>query len=106
MENFLRKFKILLNTSLGMKTQKKMSVKIETFDNDFTSEDVGRLFWRVGYNGVLTQLQIHEVKENSDAVLRIGGLSDMSNNDYKIRETVEYMGSSTYGVDTIRKKLR
>lgn len=73
------------------------------FENDFTSEDVGKVFWRVGYNGVLTQLQIHEVKENGDAVLRIGGLSDMSNYDYKIREEVEYMGSSTYGVDTIQK---
>ncbi len=73
------------------------------FEKDFTSEDVGKVFWRVEYRGILQQLLIHEVKENADAVLRICHMTDMSNDDYKIREEVEYFGSSTYGVASINK---
>jgi hypothetical protein len=70
---------------------------------DFNSSDIGKIFWRVEYKGVLTQCLIHEVKKNNEAVVRLATLTDLINEEYNLRSELEYWSSSTYGTDTLRK---
>mgnify|MGYP000895491922 CR=1 FL=1 len=69
----------------------------------FNSSDIGKVFWRVESYGVLTQCLIHEIKEDNQAVIRLASLTDLRNQEYKLKTEIEYLGSSTYGTDTLRK---
>lgn len=69
----------------------------------FNSSDIGKVFWRVESYGVLTQCLIHEIKENNEAVIRLAGLTDLRNGEYRLKTEIEYCGSSTYGTDTLQK---
>lgn len=73
------------------------------FQKEFTSEDIGKVFWRVEYKGVLSQLLVHEVKDNADAVLRIAHMTNLANDSYNLEEEPDYWCSSTYGTRTIRE---
>ena len=68
----------------------------------FNSSDIGKVFWRVESYGVLTQCLIHEIKENNEAVIRLAGLTDLRNGEYRLKTEIEYCGSSTYGTELLR----
>ena len=69
----------------------------------FNSSDVGKVFWRVESYGVLTQCLIYELKDDNQAVIRLAVLTDLRNQEYKLKTEIEYWGSSTYGTDTLQK---
>jgi hypothetical protein len=68
----------------------------------FNDSDIGKVFWRVEGCGVLTQCLIHEIKEDNQAVIRLAMLTDLKNQEYKLKTEIEYWGSSTYGTDTLQ----
>lgn len=69
----------------------------------FNSSDIGKVFWRVESYGVLTQCLIYELKDANQAVIRLAVLTDLRNQEYKLKTEIEYWGSSTYGTDTLQK---
>lgn len=69
----------------------------------FNSSDIGKVFWRVEYKGMLTQCLISELKDDNNAIIRLAGLTDLRNQEYKLKTEIEYWGSSTYGTDTLQK---
>jgi hypothetical protein len=69
----------------------------------FNSSDIGKIFWRVEYRGILTQCLIHEVKKNDEAVIRLATLTDLKNEEYNLKSELDYWSSSIYGTDTLRK---
>ena len=85
-----------------IENKKKVLSKADIM-RDFNSSDIGKIFWRVEYRGVLTQCLIHEVKKNHEAVIRLATLTDLKNKEYALKSEIEYWSSSTYGTDTLRK---
>lgn len=70
---------------------------------EFNASDIGKVFWRVGYQGVITQLEIYGINEKSEAVLRLITLTDLSNEEYKLKDDPQPLGSSTYGSKYLRE---
>ena len=98
----------------NVKTKNKMENKSENLTQNppfcktdvmrcFNSSDIGKVFWRVEYKGVLTQCLISELKDDNKAIIKLAGLTDLRNQEYKIKTEIEYWGSSTYGTDTLQK---
>lgn len=77
--------------------------KKEDIRRPFNTTDIGKVFWRVDYQGRLTQLLIHEIKEENKAVFRLANLTRLIDYEYKLNDVVDYMASSTYGTDVIFK---
>jgi len=69
----------------------------------FNSSDIGKVFWRVESYGALTQCLIHEIKNDNQAIIRLASLTDLRNQEYKLKTEIEYWASSTYGTDTLQK---
>ena len=70
---------------------------------DFNSSDIGKVFWRVGSYGALTQCLIHELKEDNTAVIRLANLTNLRNQEYNMETEIEYWASSTYGTDVLQE---
>lgn len=68
----------------------------------FNSSDIGKVFWRVESYGALTQCLIHEIKEDNQAVIKLAGLTDLRNQEYKLKTEIKYWGSITCGTDTLK----
>lgn len=76
----------------------------KTFNlKSFSSKDIGKVFWRVGYQGILTQCLISDVKENSEAIIKLAMLTNLTPYEYKLNDNVEYYGTSTYGIEVLQK---
>lgn len=69
----------------------------------FNSSDIGKVFWRVEYRGVITQCLIFSINEKNEAVIKVATLTDFRNEEYKLKNEVDYFGTSTYGIDIIQE---
>lgn len=74
-------------------------------ERDFNADDIGKVFWRVESYGALTECLIHDVNEKNEGVIKLKGLTDLRNEEYKLRplEEQQSWGSSTYGNDVLKK---
>ena len=74
-------------------------------DRGFKASDIGKIFWRVEYRGIMTQCIIHSVNADGDAIIQLGGLTDLRNEEYKLKDTedITFGGSSTYGMEYLKR---
>lgn len=74
-------------------------------DREFNADDIGKVFWRVESYGYLSQCLIHAVNEKKEATIKFMGITDLLNEEYKIKpeEEREYWSSSTYGIHVLKK---
>lgn len=68
----------------------------------FNMSDIGKVFWRVGSYGSLTQCVIHEITENNEAVIKNSLLTDLSNQEYRLNDVIKHRFTSTYGAECLR----
>ena len=80
------------------------SLEISEGKAKFINSDVDKLFWWVQYQGVLTQYKIISISENGEATFKMCGLTDLRDNEYKLKDDIDYWSSSTFGIDIVKNK--
>lgn len=81
-----------------------MSREIELNKESLTKDDIGKIFWMVEYQGVITQYLIDDVYENGEGKNKLEVLTSFKDG-YKLKDNVEYKGFySLFGIETMRKE--
>jgi hypothetical protein len=90
--------------STELEQQMNPPLLIASVRHSFIDSDVNKLFWRVEYQGILSQYLIRNIHENGEATFKIANLTDLRDNQYKLKDDVDYWCSSTFGIDIIINK--
>lgn len=83
------------------KVVKKLALRIGTFKRKLSQKDIGKLFWRVEYKGVLRQYCVKSVSKNGTGEFKIANLTSFKGG-YGFVEEVDYWCSSKFGVNVIK----
>ena len=80
------------------KEDKDKALSQDAVMRSFCSSDIGKVFWRVEYKGVLTECTISKVLENGKGVIKLRGLNDFSKKGYNLNENKieKYNATSEY----------
>jgi len=81
----------------------KHALKIYPWKTKFSKRDMGKVFWRVQYKGILIEQKIVEVYESGRAKFKNRYLTNIKDG-YSINEDAEFSCSQEFGLDIIKHK--